>query len=139
MQSKTRNSVYVIATALILLAVGYLDSIPNHRFGYGDYDLWLAITVFPLFFLLHGIVSGVILNRFKSILYYTVTSIGTFAVFALTNLLADSLGLWSGLRSALLGAVVYFTISFVGFGLCHLLKYAIRVFAEYNKKHGNKE
>lgn len=30
-------------------------------------------------------------------------------------------------------------LSFVGFGLFHLLKGAIRVFAEYNKMHGSKD
>lgn len=139
MKSKIRSTVYLAVTVLMLLAVGYLDSIPNHRFGYGDYSLWLSVSVFPLVFFLYGILSGVILNRFKSVLYFTVTPIGTFAVFALTRLLADRLGLWISLRSALLGALLYFALSFVGFGLYHLLKYVIRVFAEYNKMHGSKD
>ena len=93
------------------------------------------MTLFPILFLLHGILSGMILNRFKSILYYTVTLLGIFVVFASVRLISDHLGFWVSLRSALIGSVLYFTLSFLGFGLVIVLKKAFLAFSNYSKKH----
>ncbi len=134
MKTKLRSVLFLIITALTLGAVFILDTIPNHRFGYGDWSMWLTLTLFPILFLLHGILSGVILNEFRNILYYTVTPLGIFVVFASDRLISDQLGFWVSLRSALIGSVLYFTLSFLGFGLVIVFKKAFFAFSDYGKK-----
>ena len=134
MKNKIRPILFVVITLIAVLAAGYLDSVPNHRFGYGDYDLWLTITVFPLLFLVHGILAGVILNRFGSGWYFTLTPIAIFAVFAVNRFAIDQLSMGDGLKSAAAGVLMYFICSFAGMGLAQLAKRLIRILADRNKR-----
>lgn len=66
---------YVIYSLLFFSVIFYLDSIPDHRVGYTDYDLYLISSIFPIAFILHGIISKVILKKFKFYLPLIITAI----------------------------------------------------------------
>ncbi len=135
MKEKLRSGIFLSITVLLLTAVVLLDAIPNHRYMYGDWDMWLVLTAFPFLFFFHGILSGVLLKRFGSVLYFTVTPAGTFMVFMSIRLFWDRCDLWSSLLGAFLGTILYFAVSFVGFGIVHAVKKAFLAFFDYEKDH----
>ena len=67
---------YTVYSLLFFAIIFYFDSIPNHRLGYLlDYDLWLTFTLFPLLFVIHGIISKIILWKHKFYLPLIFTAV----------------------------------------------------------------
>lgn len=109
-----RTVMFVLFTVIVILGVVFLDSIPNHRYNDGDYDMWLAITMFPIIFFTHGVVSGLILQVSQKRVYIIATLFMVTISFFLNRLIVDGMNVKDSLLTGSLCGVVYTIISVVG-------------------------
>ena len=78
-----RIATFVLFTFTVIMSVVFMESMPNHRVGDGDYDMWLALTLFPIIFLLHGVLSGIILEPTQKRIYHITTPLMFIIAFVL--------------------------------------------------------
>ena len=109
-----RAITFVLFTFTVAMSVLFMDSMPNHRVGDGDYDMWLIFVLFPVIFLLHGVLSGIVLEPSQNRLYFTTTLLMLFLTFFLDGLAIDGITLGRGTVCGLIFGVGYTTISIIG-------------------------
>ncbi|MBQ7896917.1 MAG: hypothetical protein IJ323_00690 [Clostridia bacterium] len=96
---------YTLYSLLFFAVIFYLDSIPDHRVGYSDYDLYLTWAIFPILFMVHGVISKIVFREHKLYLPLIFTAVLGF-IEAFINA--------SNLKSACLTTLYYVILTFVG-------------------------
>ena len=92
--------------------------VPNHRVGwYTDYDLWLITSIFPLVFVLHGIVSKLITKKIK--LYFPVIVTGVLGII-------ESFINVNELKHAIFGMLYYLVLTFVGVMVYYIVSWLVK-------------
>ena len=129
-----RAITFVLFTFTVIMSVVFMDSMPNHRIGDGDYDMWLAITLFPIIFLLHGVLSGIILEPTQKRIYLITTPLMFIIAFSLCRVAFDGIDIYESIKIGVLGGACYTIISFVGRFVCLVvIKFLHAVFDKHNK------
>ena len=121
-KKKIRSILFITITFAFSLTVGIMESIPDHRVGYQDYSWWTFFEVYPLLFLAHGILSGVVLTKTMKVLYLISTPIMICAAFFVNRLGTPGLTIFDCLLSGLVGGMLYTFISLVGLILCVIVR-----------------
>lgn len=115
MTNKTIRTIsFLLLTLTTAVSAVYLDSIPNHRVGYGDYDMWLSIEIFPIVFIIHGTLSGIILESPCKCIFSLATLSGFVVSFIFNRIAIDNMDIGKGIISGLILGVVYTVISLIG-------------------------
>ncbi len=109
-----RAIIFVFFTFTVVMSVLFLDSMPNHRMGHGDYDAWLTFTIFPIIFLLHGVLSGIVLETSQRHLYFFATLLMLIITFFLNGLAIDGTAIGRSTVCGLILGVCYTIVSFFG-------------------------
>ena len=109
-----RAIIFVFFTFTVVMSVLFLDSMPNHRMGYGDYDAWLTFIIFPIIFLLHGVLSGIVLDTSQKRLYVFTTLLMLIVIFFLNGLAIDGTAIGRSTVCGLISGVCYTTVSTIG-------------------------
>ncbi len=113
--NKKRIIIYIIYSLALFGFVFYLENIPNYQMGIGtnDYDIWLKYLYLPCVFVLHGIISSIILKCFKLYvpLLYTI-------IFSFVYTIATHLSTPSDIKSALFATVNYLLFTFATMIVC---------------------
>ena len=117
-----RAIIFLALTFAVALTVGIMESVPNHRVGYQDYSWWTAFEVYPLIFLVHGILSGVVLTKSMKWFYITSTPLMTSAAFFVNLLGTHELSFCDSLWRSLGGGLFYTIPSLVGLILCVIVR-----------------
>ena len=104
---------YTVYSLLFFAIIFYFDSIPNHRLGYLlDYDLWLIWSIFPILFIVHGIISKVILWKYKFYLPLIFTAVLGF-IEAFLNIF--------DLKTSAMMTLYFVVLCFVGVAVSHVV------------------
>lgn len=109
-----RTATFVLFTFTVIMSVVFMESMPNHRLGDGDYDMWLALTLFPIIFLLHGVLSGIVLEPAQKRIYFITTPLMFIIAFALCRVAFDGMDVFESIKIGVIGGACYTIISFVG-------------------------
>ncbi len=109
-----RAITFFLFTFTVAVSVLFMESMPNHRVGYGDYDTWLAFNIFPIFFLIHGLLSGIILEPSQKCLYFATTLLMLILTFFLNGLAIDGIAIGRSAVCGLIFGVCYTIISIIG-------------------------
>ena len=109
-----RAITFVLFTFTVAVSVLFMESMPNHRVGYGDYDTWLDLNIFPIFFLIHGVLSGIILEPSQKRLYFATTLLMLILTFFLNGLAIDGIAIGRSAVCGLIFGVCYTIISIIG-------------------------
>jgi len=135
MKNKTtiRAILFLALTFALALTVGIMESVPDHRVGYQDYSWWTILEVYPRLFLVHGVLSGVVLTNSMKSLYFVSTPLMTSAAFIVNRLVTDGLSFFEGIARGLLGGMIYTIPSLMGLFLCIIVRKTL-VFLKNNGK-----
>lgn len=137
MSSRTFRSItFVLFTFTVAMTILFMDSMPNHRVGYGDYDMWLIFVLFPVIFLLHGVLSGIVLESSQKRLYFATTLIMLILTFFLNGLAIDGIAIGRSFVCGLVFGVCYTVISIIG-KLIYLV--TLKLLHAVLLKHGKSE
>lgn len=110
--------IYLFYSLVLFSIILCIDMVPNHRVGwYTDYDLWLITSIFPLVFVLHGIVSKLITKKIK--LYFPVIVTGVLGII-------ESFINVNELKHAIFGMLYYLVLTFVGVMVYYIVSWLVK-------------
>lgn len=114
---KIQTIIFIICTVFAVTLSFCLDSIPNRRFLDGDLEPFISFKILPAIFLLHGIVSGILISKSSKKMYAATTALLTFVSFFANKLIIDRLMLIDCLKIAAITSTIYCLCSIASFFL----------------------
>ncbi len=123
--------IYVSIALSVAALIGYFEFIPNHRYGYSDWDLFLLLELLPKIYFIHGILSGIFLvSGLPTKVYIASTVLLPFlSVFICSSIVNDGLSI-ELLTISILRSILYFIVSLIGV----LIILGIRAMMRLSKK-----
>lgn len=101
--------IFVLWSLALYIAAGFLQRLPEQRFGDSDLGLFLTLTLYPCLFFLHGIITALLWEKRK----YFIPVLLNFVIMALIFFVAGT-GAGTGILGGFVGGLLYTIVMCIG-------------------------